>query len=187
MNYSIVEVREENILALRSFLLEGPEAWAPLAEQIQVDDETAAGYMSLLYGAFCVAVRRRFSPTYTVGEIVRLVADMRIKAEDDAGLINAFVAEDMIRRVVGAPPLQDGGTDDVRTVLYAEVCILLYLVGEADFDRAGLEQFIDEATAYTEQWLAARQREQAGQGQTAAAPTASAHPEESAAHTGEVT
>ncbi|MFB4311280.1 hypothetical protein ACA511_34650 [Actinomadura sp. GTD37] len=148
---------------MRAFLLEGPEAWVALEEKIQADDETAAGYMSLLYGAFCVAVRRRFSPRYTVGEVVRLVADVRIRAEEDAGLVNALVAEDMIRRVVGAPPLEDGGPDDVRAVLYAEVFVLLYLVGEADFDGAGLEQFIDEATAYTRQWLAARRNEPAEQ------------------------
>lgn len=163
MDYSAVQIQEENILALRSFLLTGPKAWAPLEEKIQVDDETAAGYMSLLYGAFCVAVRRRFSPTYTVGEIVRLVADVRIKAEEDAGLINALVAEDMIRRVVGAPPLEDGGPNDVRAVLYAEIFVLLYLIDEANFDRVRLEQFIDEATAYTRQWLAARRNEPAEQ------------------------
>ncbi|WP_375028923.1 hypothetical protein [Actinomadura sp. GTD37] len=163
MDYSAVRIGEENILALRAFLLEGPEAWVALEEKIQADDETAAGYMSLLYGAFCVAVRRRFSPRYTVGEVVRLVADVRIRAEEDAGLVNALVAEDMIRRVVGAPPLEDGGPDDVRAVLYAEVFVLLYLVGEADFDGAGLEQFIDEATAYTRQWLAARRNEPAEQ------------------------
>ncbi|MFG1852445.1 hypothetical protein [Actinomadura geliboluensis] len=163
MDYSAVQIQEENILALRSFLLRGPKAWVPLEEKIQVDDETAAGYMSLLYGAFCVAVRRRFSPTYTVGEIVRLVADVRIKAEEDAGLINALVAEDMIRRVVGAPPLEDGGPNDVRAVLYAEIFVLLYLIDEANFERAGLEQFIDEATAYTRQWLSARRNEPAEQ------------------------
>lgn len=163
MDYSAVQIGEANILALRSFLLNGPEAWTPLQEEIQKDDETAAGYMSLLYGAFCVAVQRKFSPTYTVGDIVRLVADVRIKAEEDAVLINTCVAEDMIRRVVGAPPLGDGGPNDVRTVLYAEVSILLYLIGEAHFDRAGLEQFIDEAAAYTRQWLAARRNEPAEQ------------------------
>ncbi|MEU4823002.1 hypothetical protein AB0H37_14100 [Actinomadura sp. NPDC023710] len=159
MDYSAIKIREENILALRSFLLEGPEAWAPLEDKIQVDDETAAGYMSLLYGAFYVALRRRFSPTYNVGEIVRLVADMRIKAGDDAGVINTLAAEALIRRVVGASPLQETGPDDVRTVLNAQIFIMLYLVAEMDLDRASLEQFIDEVTAYTEQWLAARRAE----------------------------
>ncbi|XRQ02697.1 hypothetical protein ACN3XK_39580 [Actinomadura welshii] len=156
MDFSAVEVREENILALRAFLLEGPQAWVPLQDEIQKDDETAAGYMSLLHGAFNVAVRRRFSPTYTVGEIVRFVADLRIKAEEDADLINTLVAEDMIRRAVDAPPLKDAGPDDPRTVLNTEVYILLALVAEADFDRAGLEQFIEDATAYTREWLAAQ-------------------------------
>ncbi|TDE21978.1 hypothetical protein [Actinomadura sp. 6K520] len=153
MDYSSVEIREENILALRSFLLEGPEAWVPLQDEMQKDDETAAGYMSLLFGAFNVAVRRRFSPTYTVGEIVRFVAELRIMAGEDAHLINTLVAEDLIRRAVGAPPPKDGGPDDAETVLSAQIFILLHLVAESDFDRAGLEQFIEETTAYTEQWL----------------------------------
>ncbi|SFN63325.1 hypothetical protein SAMN04489713_102644 [Actinomadura madurae] len=159
MNYSRVEICEENILALRSFLLDGPEAWVPLQDELQKDDETAAGYMSLLFGAFCVAVRRRFSPTYTVGDIVRFVADLRIKAEEDAHLINTLVAEDMIRRAVDAAPLKGDVPDDPSTVLHAQVIILLYLIAEAEFDRAGLEQFIDETTAYTKMWLDARQSE----------------------------
>lgn len=159
MDYSRIEVGEEHILALRAFLLEGPEAWAPLQARVQKDDETAAGYMSLLYGAFSVAVRRKFSPTYTVGGIVRFVADLRINAEKDADLINPLVAEDMVRRAVDAPLLKGDVPGDLTAVLDAEISILLHLVAEADFDRAGLEQFIDEATAYTEQWLAVRQSE----------------------------
>ncbi|MGP4028376.1 hypothetical protein [Actinomadura sp. 3N407] len=162
MDYSAVQIREENILALRSFLLEGPEAWVPLQDEIQKDDETAAGYMSLLHGAFTVAVRRRFSPTYTVGEIVRFVADLRIKVEEEAYLINTLVAEDMIRRAVDARPLKDGGPEDVESVLHSQVFILLHLVAEADFDRAGLEQFIEDATAYTRVWLAAQRAESSG-------------------------
>ena len=117
----------------------------------------------LLFGAFELAARRRFAPTCTVGQIVRLVADLRMRLGEDADAINPLIAEDMIRRAVDAPPLKAEVPDDLAAALTAQVCILLYLVGEADFDRAGLEQFIDEATAYTEQWLVARQSEQAGQ------------------------
>ncbi|MES9539925.1 MULTISPECIES: hypothetical protein [unclassified Actinomadura] len=158
-NFLEIQITEENILALRSFLLEGPEAWVPLKDKIQANNKTAAGHMSLLYGAFCVAVRRKFSPAYTVDEIVQLVAEVRVKAQEDAGLINVPLAEDMVRAAVGAPTLHIGGADDLRAVLYAEVFILLYLIAEMDLDRAGLEQFIEEVTAYTEQWLAARRAE----------------------------
>lgn len=163
MDFTAVQIGEEHILALRSFLLHGPEAWVPLQETMQKNNETAAGYTSLLFGAFEVAVRRRFAPTYTVGRIVRLVADLRITLGEDADAVNPIVAEDMIRRAVDAPPLKADVPDDLTAALNAQVCILLYLIGEADFDRVRLEQFIDEATAYTEQWLAARQNEQAEQ------------------------
>lgn len=159
MNYSDVRIGERNILALRSFLLEGPEAWVPLQAEMQVDDETAAGYMSLLFCAFEVAVRRKFAPTYIVGQLVRFVADVRIAAGEDANLINPLIAEDMVRRAVDAPPLKETVPDDVSATLHAQVFILLYLVAEMDLDRAGLEQFIDEVTSYTEQWLAARRTE----------------------------
>ena len=76
------------------------------------------------------------------------VADLRIKAAEDALLINALVAAAMIRRAVDAPPAKDGGPDEVETVLQAQVFIWPYLVGEADFDRPGLEQFIEDVTAY---------------------------------------
>mgnify|MGYP001314737100 CR=1 FL=1 len=156
MDYSAVRIRETNILALRSFLLEGPEAWVPLQDEIQKDDETAAGYMSLVYGAFNVIVRRRFSPAYTVGDIVRFVADLRIRADEEARPINTLVAEALIRSAVDAPPPSDDGPDDPETVLYTMIYILLHLVAEADFDRAELDQFIEDTTAYTEKWLAAR-------------------------------
>ncbi|NDU75074.1 hypothetical protein GWI34_20945 [Actinomadura sp. DSM 109109] len=131
----------------------------PLQDEMQVDDETAAGYMSLLFCAFEVAVRRKFAPTYFVSQLIRFVADVRIAAGEDANLINPLVAEDMVRRAVDAPPLKETVPDDVSATLHAQVYILLYLVAEMDLDRAGLEQFIDEVTAYTEQWLAARRDE----------------------------
>lgn len=159
MDYSAVRIGEENILALRSFLLEGPEAWVPLQDEMQVDDETAAGYMSLLFCAFEVAVRRKFAPTYFGGQLVRFVADVRITADEDANLIDPIIAEDMVRRAVDAPPLKETVPDDVTATLRAQVFILLYLVAEMDLDRAGLEQFIDEVTSYTEEWLAARRDE----------------------------
>lgn len=156
MDYSAIRIREENILALRSFLLEGPDAWVPLQDELQKDDETAAGYMSLLYGAFNVIVRRRFAPTYTVGDIVRFVADLRIEAGEHAHLIDTLAAEAMIRHAVDAPPPKDDGPDDPETVLPTRILILLCLVDDAGFDRAGLERFIEDTTAYTEMWLAAR-------------------------------
>ncbi|MEV0662978.1 hypothetical protein ACIBI3_25240 [Actinomadura luteofluorescens] len=159
MDYSAVHIGEENILALRSFLLEGPEAWVPLQDEMQVDDETAAGYMSLLFCAFEVAVRRKFAQPYFVGQLVRFVADVRIAASEDAIPINPLVAEDMVRRAVDAPPLKENVPEDPSAILHAQVFILLYLVAEMDLDRAGLEQFIDEVTAYTKEWLAARRTE----------------------------
>jgi hypothetical protein len=157
MNYLLVDIRDNNILAFRHFLLEGPEAWAPLKRELQTDDETAAGYVSLLLGAFSVAIRRKFSPSCTTADIVRFVADLRIKAEEDSVTIDPLFIEDVIRRAVDAPPLNDDDSaGDLTAVLNAKVFILLHLVAEANYTEAELDRFIEDVTNYTRDWLAAQ-------------------------------
>ncbi|WUI02412.1 hypothetical protein OHR68_11610 [Spirillospora sp. NBC_00431] len=158
MNYLLVEIRENNILALRHFLLEGPEAWAPLKYELQKDDETAAGYVALLLGAFSVAVRRKFSSADALADIVRFVAELRIKAEEDAIPLDPLLTEDAIRRAVDAPPLMKDceSGDGLTTVLNTKVYVLLHLVAEAEFTKAGLEEFVEDVTTYTRDWLAAQ-------------------------------
>ncbi|TMQ98962.1 hypothetical protein ETD83_18770 [Actinomadura soli] len=158
MNYLLVDIRENNILALRHFLLEGPEAWVPLKYELQKDDETAAGYVSLLLGAFSVAVRRKFSPVCALADIAGFVAELRVKAEEDTVPLDLVLTEDAIRRAVGARPLmQDSESDDdLTTVLNTKVYVLLHLVAEAGFTRADLEEFVEDVAAYTRDWLAAQ-------------------------------
>ncbi|TDB83927.1 hypothetical protein E1264_26440 [Actinomadura sp. KC216] len=158
MNYLLVDIRENNVLALRHFLLEGPEAWVPLKYELQKDDETAAGYVALLLGAFSVAVRRKFSPDYALDDIARFVDELRIKAEEEAVPLDLLLTEDAIRRAVAAPPLmKDSESDDeLTTVLNTKVYVLLHLVAEADFTPADLEQFVEDVAAYTRDWIAAQ-------------------------------
>lgn len=158
MDWSVVEVNEEHAAALRSHLVDGPDAWEPLQAKTTTDED-AAGYMSMLYAAFAVAVRRKFSTNPTVGQVVRFVADLRAAAADDANLIDPLVAEDMIRRVIGAPSPRDGGPDDPETVLSAQNTMLLVLVAEAEFDMAGLGDFVIDAAEFAKKWVAARQGE----------------------------
>ncbi|WP_147339620.1 MULTISPECIES: hypothetical protein [Actinomadura] len=146
-------------MALRHFLLDGPSAWQPLHGEFRKDDETAAGYVSLLLGAFSVAVRRRFPPNCDAAEIMRFVTELRISHQDEPGLINPLVAEDVIRHTVDASPLDDDGSQDLTTVLGIKAHILLYLVAEAGFSDAELDRFIDDVVAYTGNWLAARRAE----------------------------
>lgn len=62
--------------------------------------------------------------------------------------VNALADEAMIRASSAHHHFGTvGRTNDVTTVLYVEVYVLLYLVADADFDRADLDQVIDEATA----------------------------------------
>ena len=54
-----------------------------------------------LNGTFAAAARRRFSPTWTSADIVRLVADFRSSSAAAASLISASAAENQLRGVLG--------------------------------------------------------------------------------------
>lgn len=56
---------------------------------------------ALVYGAFAAAARRRFSPTWISGDIVRFVADFRGSSAEAADLLNPAAAENQLREVLG--------------------------------------------------------------------------------------
>ena len=159
MDWSRVDLRDEHVEALHSYLSGDTEAWKALNDRITCD-EIAASYMSLIYGAFVAAVRRKFSSSYSLVEVVRYVADLRIRIGADGGGINGRVAENLIRDVVGDPDLRkDPDFQDPYSVVPAELAILADLVFEASYDDAGLREFVRDSTRLARGWVAARQAE----------------------------
>lgn len=159
MDWAVVEIGEEHVEALRAYLAGDTEAWHAIQSEMTTD-ETAAGYMSLIYAAFATAVRRKFSPTYTTPDIVRWVADLRIALGEDGEQLNARVVENLIQDVLGDPASREHeGLNDPYAVVPAECATLSVLVGEAEFDGAGLEEFIADAAEFARDWVATRQRE----------------------------
>ncbi|WP_433469324.1 hypothetical protein [Spirillospora sp. CA-128828] len=111
----------------------------------------------MLYAAFGVAVRRKFSAGYSIPDVIRFVADMRIAYGRDVSPIHPGVAEGMIREALGDPSFEDFDPQDVEAVMGAEAAILDTLLDEANFDEAGLEEFIKDAAQFASGWVAARQ------------------------------
>ena len=154
---SAAEVREEHIAALRLLLSGKPEA----AAQYEIP-ATDTGYPMVVYSAFALAVRRRFSPTYTKAQVARYVADLRIFLDEDAVQINPRVAENMVRAALGDETLTDRelqGADESAMVA-VELSILTDLVHQARLDAAQLEEFLREAEHQAQGWLAAQQAAQ---------------------------
>ena len=141
-------VTDMHLEALRTFLVEGPEEWLErYGEPIQ--NEIGTGYSLLVYCAFDQALRLRFSPTYTVPQVIRFVADLRLTLEEYAHELDPRVAESLIRyslgddTISGRPPF---GVDEV-TMMRAQLLLLVALVTEEDLDETELEKFIKDSAA----------------------------------------
>jgi hypothetical protein len=146
--------------ALRTFLVKGPEEWLErYGEKIRDEDNT--GYSHLVYCTFGEALRLRFSPTFTIPQVIRFVADLRITLEEYAHELDPRVAESLIRYSLGddafsgRPPF---GEDEV-TMIRAQLILLVALVSEEGLDEAELEKLIKDSAAL------ARERDVAQQGE----------------------
>lgn len=141
---------DEQIAALRAFLAPEPDKAEQLTKQL-VEAGDAEGYGELVYAAFAVAVRRRFSPTWTISDIIRLVATARARLLDDAIAIDPHTAEVLIRRALG---------DSIATELEeeararAQIFLLSELISDEELDVAGLNEFLAQARALAGQLIA---------------------------------
>ncbi|MFG2091149.1 hypothetical protein [Spirillospora sp. NPDC048824] len=152
-----VEVRGEHTAALRSLLKGEPNAWEPF--QVAETEKEAIAYTVMLYGAFRVAVWRKFSPTYSAPDVIRFVADMRIGYGRDVSPIHPRVAEQLILEALGNPAAESYVPPDAETAIGAEAAILDTLLHEANLDEGGLEEFIKDSADFAREWIAARQGE----------------------------
>ncbi|RFS83087.1 hypothetical protein D0T12_23175 [Actinomadura spongiicola] len=140
-----IEVQEEHIEHLRRFLSDDP------SEPNEPTAKDAIAHNLMAYSAFAVAVLRKFSPTYSVPEIIRYVTDLRKAVVADESLqINPRVAEGLIREVLQDETFTDTapfGADN-ETMASASFLILLDLCHQAKLDGPEVEEFLQESTDY---------------------------------------
>jgi hypothetical protein len=128
--------------ALRSMLLDDPDDFErEYADAL--DDDPSIGFSALLTVATTVMVRRRFAPSYTLPEVIRYVARVRVRLADPMEL-GALVIEKTIRTFledasIGEQPPFGGSPEDMATAL------LFHLVDEAALDEDGVTALIEEA------------------------------------------
>ncbi|WP_285492330.1 hypothetical protein [Actinomadura sp. NBRC 104425] len=126
--------------------MDEPEVWLPLHKEM-VESGCSAGNDRLAWAAFVTLVRGKFAPIYSLGEVIRYVAHARSALEDQAHMVNARVAEGLIRRALGDDSLDAEALDmvDDETRACAQILMMLALLADADFDDSALEEFLNSA------------------------------------------
>jgi len=156
IDWSAVEINDEHEAALRAYLLEGPEAWLPIQDKL-TDAQSAAPYVQLVQAALGVALRRRFSPTYDIDQIIQFVADVRLSLMESGVTIDPRIAENLVRVSLGDSDRLEVAPDDVQRLQEATdatVAMLFFLVAEAQPDEAWLDEFVREAGHLARRWTA---------------------------------
>jgi hypothetical protein len=133
-------VTDEQVAALRAYLADDEDEYGRLIERVEEADGLA-GFSALFGSAFFDAVNRRFSPDWTVGEVVRFVADVRARYIKDPNQLNPRDAERLIRTALG-----DGSIDDLdEDIKSAQMILLPALIHAEQPSPAVLEEILARA------------------------------------------
>jgi hypothetical protein len=140
-------VSDDQVAALRAFLALEPNETERLTKQL-VETDRLEGYGELVYAAFVAAVRRRFSPTWTVPDVIRFVGTARARLLNDEIEIDPRTAEILMRRALG-----DGivAERDEEARARAQIFLLGEMVVDEDLDDDGLDEFLATARVLADQ------------------------------------
>lgn len=139
---------DEHVASLRGFLAFEPDEGVRLTGQLAQTGDLQS-YGVLIYAAFVTAVRRRFSPTWTVPEVIGFVASVRARLLGDVE-IDPRAAELLMRRALGDSVT--GDLDD-ETKARAQVFVLAELIADEQLDASGLDQFMSQARALADRLI----------------------------------
>jgi hypothetical protein len=135
-------VTDEQVAALRAYLSAESDDEAAEAQQLiqrLAMAATAEGIGELVYAAFVVAARRRFSPTWAHAEIIRFVAGVRALLSERPDALDARAAEHQLRAALGE---KQAGYPDEEARARAQVVLLDALIQSAELDDAGLDELL---------------------------------------------
>jgi hypothetical protein len=142
-------VSDEHVASLRAFLALEPDEGMRLTRQLAQTGDVQS-YGELIYAAFVTAVRRRFSPSWTVPEVIRFVVTVRARLLDDEIQIDPRAAEVLMRRALGDSVT---GDFDDETRARAQIFVLAELVADEQLDAPGLDQFMGQTRALADQLI----------------------------------
>jgi hypothetical protein len=140
---------DEQVAPLRAQLAGDLEEHQRLLAQLNTA-EIQAPYRKLVSAAFFVAAGRRFPDGSTRADVIDFVADARSRTER-LGEVDPRVAERVILAVVGSERI---GDIDPKTSFETQMLLLAVFTADAEYDTAGLEDFLADARKVADQWLA---------------------------------
>lgn len=134
-------ISSEHVMALRAYLALEADRAERLNKEL-VESGRVDGYGELVYAAFVVAARRRFSSAWTVSDIVRFVSTVRKQLLDDQIEIDPKVAETLIRRAMGD---NVAGELDQEAKARTQLFLLSTMIIDEDLDDIQLDKFMSQA------------------------------------------
>ncbi|SPT57128.1 hypothetical protein [Actinomadura madurae] len=132
--------------AMRGLLLDSTADYERDHGEALDADPNPMGFSALLMFATATMVHRRFAPAYTLADVIRFVAHVRV-ALDDPKAVGVLITEKTIRMLLDDPSLGEttpfgASPEDMATAVSA---VLFHLVDEAGLDRDGVDSLIAEA------------------------------------------
>jgi hypothetical protein len=143
-------VTDHQMVLLMAYLA-GEEEVAQRVRTELAASGTAEGFAELVYAAFVIAARRRFSPAWTRSGVIRFVAEVRALLSEQPDVLDPLAAEHQLRSALGEKMTSYPAAEDRAR---AQVILLDALVQSADLDDAGLHELLDEARQLAGQMLA---------------------------------
>jgi hypothetical protein len=143
-------VTDAQVAPLRAQLARQPEEHLRLFNLLD-QNEKKTGYQALVSAAFVTAVQRRFVPDTRLPEVMEFVGNVRSRSPQVADQLDPVIAERVIMAVLADDSLDDV---DARQSLEAQIVLMAAIVGDENFDDAGLDRFLAEARKLADEWLA---------------------------------
>jgi hypothetical protein len=150
-------VTDEYVAALRA-MLTGDGDYDRLSAELQARDGARSGdVISALTGmGLSIAARRRFSNGWTNADVVRLVAQVRVRFDDVTGDIDPQVAEGTLRGALGDAAAAE--SLDKSAMAVAVPAILSVLLDQQGISGAAeTDAFLTDVRPLADAWLARQQ------------------------------
>ena len=136
-----MRVTDEQMALLRAYLA-GQAEQAERARVLVARSGDVEGAAALVYAAFAIMTRRKFSPTWTRAEVIRFTGQVRALLSDQPDLLDPLAAGHQLRGALGEKLTVYPGEEAKAR---AQVVLLDALVHDADLDDAAIIDLLSQA------------------------------------------
>ena len=143
MNAVPVQITDWHLALVRGFLRQDDAKIAPMLQAVPQNEVEGTGV--LMYAAFAEAVHRRFTGRPRA-DIIRFVADSRVRRGRNAPPVNPTIAERLIIAALSGSPVH--GLTELQRAQH--IILLSELVEDEAFTDAQLDAFLGVARTHAE-------------------------------------